>query len=106
MQNVQQTYGGQLRNVAASISAASPPIIAPIITTLPQAHLNVINSTLNMPINNKSYTDNIQRMNAHVSATTATVVSSSLHAHSSTTDITEMSSTVRNFSIIGQMFHS
>jgi len=81
--------------------ASTSSIVAPIITTLPQTHLNVINSTLNVQAN-KDYMDNVQRMNMHA-ANTTTVVSSGLHPN---VDISEMSSAVRNFSIIGQMFHT
>lgn len=86
----------------AGISAASSPtlVTSPIIGGLPQAHLNVINSTLSAQIAKGYAVDNVQRMNA------AAVVSSGLHAHSNAGDIAEMNSTVRNFAIIGQMFHS
>lgn len=86
----------------AGISAASSPtlVTTPIIGGLPQAHLNVINSTLSAQTAKGYMVDNVQRMN------TAAVVSSGLHAHSNAGDIAEMSSTVRNFAIIGQMFHS
>lgn len=98
---VQEAHSYSQSQAAISMS---PAVITPIITTLPQAHLNIINSTLNVPTN-KNYIDNIQRMNSHTTGAAATVVSSSLHAHTNT-DISEMSSTVRNFAIIGQMFHS
>ncbi|XP_020286533.1 zinc finger protein 568-like [Pseudomyrmex gracilis] len=82
-------YVGQ--SPQSGISAASPSsVITPIVTSLPQAHLNVINSTLN--VQNKNYMDNIQRMNVHTAATTTTVVSPGLHANAA--DIPEMSSTV------------
>ncbi|XP_011149128.1 zinc finger protein 271-like [Harpegnathos saltator] len=86
--------------VAGISVASSPTVIAPIIGGLPQAHLNVINSTLSAQTGKSYVADNVQRMN------TATVVSSGLHAHSNAGDIAEMNSTVRNFAIIGQMFHS
>lgn len=99
----QTAYCGQSSQttISGGISSSSS-VIAPIITTtLPQAHLNVINSTLN--VQNKGYMDDIQRINAHAAATGTTVVSSGLHPNS---DISEMNSTVRNFAIIGQMFHT
>lgn len=90
------------QNAVAGISAtSSPTIVAPIIGGLPQAHLNVINNALSTQASGKSYVaDNVQRMN------TAAVVSPGLHVHSNTGDISDMSSTVRNFAIIGQIFHS
>lgn len=93
-------------SIPAGISSATSPssVIAPIVATaLPQAHLNVINSTLNVQTN-KAYMDDIQRINAaHATGTATTVVSSGLQSN---TDISEMNSTVRNFAIIGQMFHT
>ncbi|XP_011265520.2 zinc finger protein 420-like isoform X1 [Camponotus floridanus] len=108
VQNAQQqtTYCSQSpqTNISSGISSvtSSSSVITPIITTLPQAHLNVINSTLNVQTN-KDYMDDIQRINAHATGTATTVVSSGLQLN---TDISEMNSTVRNFAIIGQMFHT
>ncbi|XP_077276309.1 uncharacterized protein LOC143905059 [Temnothorax americanus] len=105
-QNAQQQvpYGQSPQTTGAGISMTSTSsVVAPIIATLPQAHLNVINSTLNVQPN-KGYVDNVQRMNAHAAANATTVVSASgLHPN---VDIADMSSAVRNFSIIGQMFHT
>jgi len=101
-QNAQQiSYSQSPQNTGGNSVASTSSIVAPIITTLPQTHLNVINSTLNVQAN-KDYMDNVQRMNVH-GANTTTVVSSGLHPN---VDISEMSSAVRNFSIIGQMFHT
>ncbi|EFN62038.1 Glutathione S-transferase [Camponotus floridanus] len=99
----QTTYCSQSpqTNISSGISSvtSSSSVITPIITTLPQAHLNVINSTLNVQTN-KDYMDDIQRINAHATGTATTVVSSGLQLN---TDISEMNSTVRNFAIIGQI---
>jgi len=101
-QNAQQiSYSQSPQTTGGNSVASTSSIVAPIITTLPQTHLNVINSTLNVQAN-KDYMDNVQRMNMHA-ANTTTVVSSGLHPN---VDISEMSSAVRNFSIIGQMFHT
>ncbi|XP_011637442.1 zinc finger protein 568-like [Pogonomyrmex barbatus] len=98
-QQQQQISYSQSPQTTAGISVASTSsVITPIIATLPQAHLNVINSTLNVQAN----MDNVQRMNLHT-ANATTVVSSGLHP---SVDISEMSSPVRNFSIIGHMFHT
>jgi len=101
-QQPQQVPYNQPPQATGGISVASSSIVAPIITTLPQTHLNVINSTLNVQAN-KGYMDNIQRMNAHAATNATTTVSSGLHPN---VDISEMTSAVRNFSIIGQMFHT
>ncbi|EGI70566.1 Glutathione S-transferase [Acromyrmex echinatior] len=99
-QQQQQVSYSQSPQTTGGISVASTSsVVAPIITTLPQAHLNVINSTLNVQAN-KDYVDNVQRMNAHAATNATTVVSSGLHPN---VDISEMSSAVRNFSIIGQI---
>lgn len=104
-QNLQQTSYNQSPQTTGGISTTPPSsVITPIITALPQGHLNVINSALNTQTN-KGYIDNIQRMNAHA-ATTATVVSSGLHSNTDIHHNPEMNSTVRNFAIIGQMFHT
>ncbi|KYN30202.1 Glutathione S-transferase, partial [Trachymyrmex cornetzi] len=96
----QQVSYSQSPQTTGGISVASTSsVVAPIITTLPQAHLNVINSTLNVQAN-KDYVDNVQRMNAHAATNATTVVSPGLHPN---VDISEMSSAVRNFSIIGQI---
>ncbi|EZA51027.1 hypothetical protein X777_10315 [Ooceraea biroi] len=101
-QNAQQAAYGQsaAQIVAGGVSAASPSVITPIINTLPQAQLSVVNSTLNVQTG-KNYVDNVQRTSAAHTASTA-VVSSSLH---SSADIPEMNTPVKNFAIIGQMFH-
>jgi len=101
-QNAQQAAYGQsaAQMMSGGVSVASPSVITPIINTLPQAQLSVVNSTLNVQTG-KNYVDNVQRTNAMHEAST-TVVSSSLHSN---TDIPEMNTTVKNFAIIGQMFH-
>ncbi|XP_012525924.1 zinc finger protein 709-like [Monomorium pharaonis] len=102
-QQQQVSYSQSPQTTGGDISVASTSsVVAPIITTLPQTHPNVINSSMNVQPN-KSYMDNIQRMNTHAPANTTTVVSSGLHPN---VDISEMNSAVRNFSIIGQMFHT
>lgn len=101
-QQQQVSYSQSLQTTGGISVASTSSVVTPIITTLPQAHLNVINSTMNVQAN-KGYMDNVPRMNAHAMANATTVVSSGLHPN---IDISEMSSTVRNFSIIGQMFHT
>lgn len=105
VQNAQQqqvSYSQSPQSTGGISVASTSSVVAPIITTLPQAHLNVINSTMNVQAN-KGYMDNVPRMNTHAATNATTVVSSSLHSN---VDISEMSSVVRNFSIIGQMFHT
>lgn len=91
-QNSQLTYDGQSQS-AVGVGGIVPPIVAPIVTALPHAHLNVINSAALSVQTDKSYVENVQRMNAQAAA----VVSSGLHAHSETT-------TTATDIIIGQMF--
>lgn len=101
-QNLQPTVYGQsaAQIVNAGVSVASPPVVTPVINAMPQAQLSVVNSTLNMQAA-KNYVDSVQRGSvAH--AASATLASSDLHSNA---DITEMSSPVKNFTIIGQMFH-
>ena len=80
----------------------SPPVITPLITTLPPTHhLGNINHSLGTHAQtNKTYVENVQRMSAHA----ATVGNSGLHVHQNT-EVSDMASAVRNFAIIGQMFH-
>ncbi|KAL0119446.1 hypothetical protein PUN28_007734 [Cardiocondyla obscurior] len=100
-QQQQQISYNQVFQTTGGIAVPSTSSNVPSIITLSQAHLN-INSTLNLQTN-KGYMDNGQRLNAVAAANAATVVSSDLHPN---VDISEISSTVRNFSIIGQMFHT
>ncbi|KAF7405553.1 hypothetical protein HZH66_004459 [Vespula vulgaris] len=96
-----QDYGQPQGNVCAST-----PVIAPIISTLPQSHLSNIGGTLSSQAN-KTYMESVQRMNAHAAAAAAAAVvgSSSLHVHPSP-DIPDVASAVRNIAIIGQVFYS
>lgn len=97
-----QSYAQPQGNVCANT-----PVIPPIISTLPQSHINNINSTLSSQAN-KTYIDSVQRMNAHAAAAAAAaavVGTSSLHVHPSP-DIPDVASAVRNIAIIGQVFYS
>ncbi|KAL2716898.1 oocyte zinc finger protein XlCOF6-like isoform X3 [Vespula squamosa] len=88
-------------------ACASTPVIAPIVSTLPQSHLNNIGGTLSSQAN-KTYMDSVQRMNAHAAAAAAAAVvgTSSLHVHPSPDHIPDVASAVRNIAIIGQVFYS
>ncbi|XP_035741581.1 zinc finger protein 16-like isoform X1 [Vespa mandarinia] len=96
-------YGQSQGNVCAST-----PVIAPIISTLPQSNLNNIGNNLGSQAN-KTYMDSVQRMNAHAAAAAAAaaavVGTSSLHVHPNP-DIPDVASAVRNIAIIGQVFYS
>ncbi|XP_014472052.1 PREDICTED: zinc finger protein 595-like [Dinoponera quadriceps] len=78
------------QNVVVS-AASSPTLIGPI--GLP--HLNVINSALSVQTGKSYAVDNAQRMNLPTAG-----------LHSNAGDIGEIGPSVRNFAIIGQMFHS
>ncbi|XP_033224435.1 zinc finger protein 93-like [Belonocnema kinseyi] len=94
-QNVQNFCQPQTNIVTSSIGT-------PLITALPPtSHMGNMNNSLGVQAN-KHYLESVQRMNTH--AATAAVGSAGLHAHANT-DVSDMASAVRNFSIIGQMFH-
>ena len=79
-------------------------VTSPLITTLPPTHIENMNNSLGIQTN-KNYLESVQRMNAHTAAAAATVGNAgSLHVHGNT-DVSDMASAVRNFAIIGQMFH-
>ncbi|XP_015591567.1 zinc finger protein 502 isoform X2 [Cephus cinctus] len=88
----------------AQAACTTSPAVAPIISTLPASHHLVnINNSLGRQVN-KNYMESMQRMSAHAVAAAA-VGNPSLHMHSNS-DVSDMASAVRNFAIIGQMFHS
>ncbi|XP_012253673.2 zinc finger protein 271-like [Athalia rosae] len=79
------------------------PIVAPIIPMLSaSSNLNNVNNTLGSH-GQKSYIENMQRMSAHAAAAAA-VGNPGLHMHSNS-DVSEMASAVRSFTIT-QVFHS
>ncbi|XP_046609722.1 zinc finger protein 420-like [Neodiprion virginianus] len=79
-------------------------VMAPIIPMLSSSHhLNNANNSLGGHAN-KNYVESMQRMNAHAAAVAA-VGNPALHMHPNP-EVSEMASAVRNFAIIGQIFHS
>lgn len=103
--NYQTVSGQSTQNYCQSqATVTTSPIVAPIISALPPSHhLSNINSSLGAQAN-KNYMESMQRMSAHAAAAAA-VGNPTLHMHPNT-DVSDMASAVRNFAIIGQMFHS
>lgn len=97
-----QSYCQPQTNVCTTTPVVTD--VAPVISTLPQSHLNNINSALCSQAN-KTYVDSLQRMNTHAAATAAVVGTSTLPVHPSP-DIPDVASAVRNIAIIGQVFYS
>ncbi|XP_023289895.1 zinc finger protein 568-like [Orussus abietinus] len=97
--------GHDTQNYCQSHTAiVASPVVAPILSNVPPSHrVGNANNVLGVQTN-KTYVDNVQRMNTHAVAA-ATVGSPSLHVHSGD-DVSDMASAVRSFAIVGQIFHS
>ncbi|XP_076766559.1 uncharacterized protein LOC143433215 isoform X1 [Xylocopa sonorina] len=93
-QNTQNTYCD---------SETSSPNATPIITVLPQVHLTNANAIHSQ--SNKTYIDNIPRLNSQTITNMNTVHTSDLHVHPNS-DISDVSLAVKSFALIGQMFQS
>ncbi|XP_076629256.1 uncharacterized protein LOC143345752 [Colletes latitarsis] len=85
-------------------SETSSPSITPIITILPQNHLNEVIVPLNIQ-DNKTYVDDIQRMSSPSIDSVSPVGTPDLHVHPNS-DASNVSLTVKNFAFIGHMFQS
>ncbi|XP_017878730.1 oocyte zinc finger protein XlCOF6-like [Ceratina calcarata] len=82
-------------------SETSSPNVTPLITGLPQTHLNNIN-VLNTE-SSKTYIDNVQRLNSQNISNVNPINAPDLHTNSNA-DIPDVSLAVKNFALIGQMF--
>ena len=85
-------------------SETSSPSVTPIITILPQAHLNEVILPLTAQ-ESKVYVNDIQRMNSPGIDSVSPVATPDLHVHS-TSDTSDVSLAVKNFALIGHMFQS
>ncbi|KAF3424397.1 hypothetical protein E2986_05245 [Frieseomelitta varia] len=74
-----------------------------IITVLPQVYLNNTNAINTQ--NNKTYIDNIQKINSQNVVNANAVNTTDLHIHTNS-DISDVSLAVKSFALIGQMFQS
>lgn len=95
----------QYQNAQNYCQSETPsPSVTPIITILPQAHLNEIIVPLNIQ-NTKTYVDDIQRMSSPSIDSVSPVGTPDLHVHPNS-DTSDVSLTVKDFAFIGHMFQS
>ncbi|XP_043482597.1 zinc finger protein 595-like [Leptopilina heterotoma] len=108
--NFQPATSQGAQNFCQQANIVTTPTVPPLITTLPSTthhhhqhnhhhHVGNINTSLGLQ-GNKNYIESVQRMNAAA----AVAGNTGLHVHANN-DVSDMASAVRNFAIIGQMFH-
>ncbi|XP_033338039.2 uncharacterized protein LOC117227141 [Megalopta genalis] len=85
-------------------SETSSPGVTPIITILPQNHLNDIIVPLNVQ-DGKTYANDMQRMSSPSIDSVSPVTTPELHVHQNT-DNSDVSLSVKNFALIGHVFQS
>ncbi|XP_053979423.1 zinc finger protein 14-like isoform X1 [Hylaeus volcanicus] len=85
-------------------SETSSPSVTPIITILPQTHLNEMIVPLNIQ-GNKTYVNDIQRISSPSMDSVSPVGTPDLHVHPNS-DASDVSLTVKDFAFIGHMFQS
>lgn len=85
-------------------SETSSPSVTPIITILPQTHLNEIIVPLNIQ-DGKTYVNDMQRISSPSIDSISPVTTPDLHVHQNS-DNSDVSLSVKNFALIGHMFQS